>query len=178
MSVVPIADPTVLSTAQVDREIGHLKAIIDTRLEGMDRAVNLLEVAVERSPSLVDLAVGHLQSLHQQRFATVELQFVERDLRVDAAFAAAKEAVAEQNKANLAANAKMELSFTKQLDAINTLISTISNSSDGKIDDLKARVGLLEGGKKGSSDAWGFLVGIVGMIIALATVIVEFVGRR
>ena len=94
------------------------------------------------------------------------------------AFAAAKEAVAEQNKANLAANAKMELSFTKQVDAINTLISTISNSSDGKIDDLKARVGLLEGGKKGSSDAWGFLVGIVGMIIALATVIIEFVGRR
>jgi hypothetical protein len=87
---------------------------------------------------------------------------------VDAALQAAKEAVGEQNKSNALAIAKSEATFTKQIDQIGVLISTLQKGLDEKIDDLRARQTVSESRKAGAGDLWGIIVGVVGIVIAIA----------
>ena len=149
----PVPDPTSLTTDQLRREIMSLRETIEARMEG-DRKLN------------------------DERFRGIETQFLERDKRteqtthdnkvaVDAAFAAAKEAVGEQNKSNAASITKSEATFTKQIDQTGTLLSAVAKATDEKIDDLKTRLTTIEGQKTGGRDAWGYVVGTIGVAIAL-----------
>lgn len=124
--------------------------------------------------------VTHLQSLHDEKFDSIATQFTERDTRtdqtskdskvaVDAALQAAKEAVGEQNKSNALSISKSEAAFTKQIDQIGTLISTTAKNVDDKIDDLKQRIGSVEGMGKGADKIWGYVVGALGVGFAMAT---------
>lgn len=127
-----------------------------------------------------------------QRDTEVTTRFQERDTRsereardnkiaVDAAFAAAKEAVAEQNKSNALAIAKSEAATTKQLDQLVVLLQTTAKASDDKIDDLKTQIADLRsvdsvrtGRGAGLQQGWGILVavvGIVGVLISAAILI-------
>jgi len=150
----PVPDPTSLTTDQLRREITSVRELIESRTDG-DRKLN------------------------NERFRGIETQFLERDKRteqtthdnkvaVDAAFAAAKEAVGEQNKSNAASITKSEATFTKQIDQTGTLLSAVAKATDEKIDDLKTRLTSLESQKIGGRDAWGYVVGGVGILIALA----------
>ena len=107
--------------------------------------------------------VIHLELLHDEKFASIQNQFTERDTRteqtsrdskvaVDAALQAAKEAVGEQNKSNALAIAKSEAAFTKQIDQISTLIQTTVKGVDDKIDDIKTRLTLIEGNTVGRTE--------------------------
>jgi len=116
-------DPSPLTTAQLLRELANFKSWVDVqiestgdkiealakrledRLKSMDTAMIVFTDNLTRVPTAVDRAVGSLQSLHNERFHTVELQFNERDARMNqtnldnkvaitAALAAAKEAAA------------------------------------------------------------------------------------
>src|SRR5665213_4442028 len=98
----PIPDPSTLTTSQLHRELASLRELIEARLDGTDKRI--------------------------------EIQFAERDKRadqaakdsksaVDAAFAAAKEAVSEQNKSSALAISKSETATTKQIDSILSLLS-------------------------------------------------------
>jgi hypothetical protein len=116
-------DPSPLTTAQLLRELANFKAWVDVqidstaektnalakrledRLKAMDTAMIVFTDNLTRVPTAVDRAVGALQNLHDERFNTVNLQFNERDARMNqtnldnkvaitAALAAAKEAAA------------------------------------------------------------------------------------
>lgn len=187
----PVPDPTVLTTQQLQREIATsrevvetlvrgIREVFETRLDGMDVAVVLLQQAKDRLPSLIDDAVRQLQEVHEEKFSSIKTQFAERDTRteqtsrdskvaVDAALQAAKEAVGEQNKSNALAIAKSEATFTKQIDQIGVLISTMQKGIDDKIDDIKSRLQAIESQKQGSHEAWGYLVGVLGIVIAIAS---------
>lgn len=90
-------------------DIDTLKA----RLDGMDKAINLLQAAADRSPTIAELTgdFGHLKELHGAKF-------VDNQRALDAA-------LASQDKAIV----KTEAGFTKQIDGLNE-----------KIDDIKDRV--------------------------------------
>src|SRR5450755_1766157 len=111
--LLPRPDPTDRTTEQLNQAIGNLKALIETRLDGMDIATQLLATTVNHVPSEVDEQVGHLKELHDGRFTSMEQMIAQRFLdnqkAVDAAFAAQKEAVAEQNKSIALSNDKSEL---------------------------------------------------------------------
>ena len=92
-------------------------------------------------------------------------------LAMDAAFQSAKEAVGEQNKSNLLSIAKSEATYTKQIDQIGLTISALSKAIDDKVDDIKTRVQMMEGSKKGASDFFGLIVGIVGVLVGLGGMI-------
>ena len=182
--VRPDPDPTVLTTQQLQREVGLLREVIDTRLDAMDKAITLLQAYTDKSPSIavVDESVRQLEKLHSEKFKSVAQQFLERDTRteqtsrdskvaVDAALQAAKEAVGEQNKSNALAIAKSEAAFTKQIDQIGTLISTMSKGFDDKIDDIKERLTIRDGHAKGSVDTWAIIVGALGAVGVVVTVI-------
>jgi hypothetical protein len=174
---VPVPDPTVLTTQQLLREIATSREVvektvdgvretIETRIAGMDKAIELLQRTNDKFPNQILDAVKQLQEVHDEKFHSIAVQFTERDTRteqtsrdskvaVDAALQAAKEAVGEQNKSNALAIAKSEATFTKQIDQIGVLISTMQKAIDDKIDDIKSRIQSIESHSKGSVETFG-----------------------
>jgi cation transport regulator ChaB len=197
-----VTDPTALTTQQLFREIGTAREIgetliyginqnITTRIDGMDKAIELLQTSTDRTPNMVSASIERLQELHEEKFESITTQFKERDTRteqtsrdskvaVDAALQAAKEAVGEQNKSNALAIAKSEATFTKQIDQIGVLISTMQKGIDDKIDDIKTRLQAIESRKlgegdmrRGMGDVVGYLIGGVGMIVAVVALLLR-----
>lgn len=132
------------------------RTIIETRLDGMDKAITLLQDTADKFPARIDEKIHALQEIHAERFGSIRTQFAERDVRteqattstktaVDAALAAQEKAVGKQNDSFVAATQKSEDAFTKQIDQLGLLIQTTARASDDKIDDLKQRVTRIEG---------------------------------
>lgn len=180
----PVPDPTLLTTEQTDRAIAAVREIFnaqlegqqnvfETRLDGMDEAIKLLQTILDRVPDQMDTKVEHLGEVvretfqvHLEKFAGVEKQFNERDTRseresrdnkvaVDAAFAAQKEAASEQNKSNTLAIDKSERAtaetlnkqadlFKSTTDALSSQISTSASALSDNIVDLKERMTRVE----------------------------------
>lgn len=161
---VPIPDPTLLTTQQLIREINSLREVIETRLDGMDKAIQLLQATADKFPGRMDEKIASLKSVHDERFTSIEKQFVERDVRteqtakdskvaVDAALQAAKEAVGEQNKSSALAIAKSDAMTTKQIDQLGAIGQQNANALDGKIADIKERLTRIEGRGEGQQVA-------------------------
>ena len=132
--LVPVPDPTKLTTDAVDHAKVEVYKVLDLRLIG-------------------------LRELLEEKFAGVRTEFSMRDIALAAAFKAAEAAVKQQNESNTLAIDKAGTAFTKQIDSL-----------DEKIDDLKARISDLAGRNWASVGA--YLVGAIGMIAVVATVIV------
>lgn len=164
---LPIPDPTPMTTAALDRALSSLREILETniegveqllktRLDGMDKAVDLLQDRASLQPGAVDAKILNLRTLHEEKFDSVQKQFTERDTRtdqqasstklaVDAALQAVKEAGAKQQDSSDKAIAKSEAATTKQIDAIVDRIAANTKASDDKINDLKERISLMIG---------------------------------
>jgi len=138
-----------------------VKNIIETRLTGMDKAIELIQSLSDKFPVRIDEKIKSLEVVHAEKFNSIEVQFTERDVRtessardskvaVDAALQAAKEAVAEQNRSSALAIAKSEASTVKQIDQLGLLIQSGTKTMDDKFDDMKQRLTRLEGTKEGS----------------------------
>jgi hypothetical protein len=163
----------------MNSETSALRAILDARMDGMDRVIQSLQRESARSQEKTDATVDHLKVLHEEKFKSIQTQFVERDTRteqtakdskvaVDAALQAAKEAVGEQNKSSALAIAKS---------------GTQTKNLNDKIDDLKERLGNIESRKLGGAEAhaagitnaqlavavFSVLVGIAAVVISVRT---------
>jgi methylmalonyl-CoA mutase N-terminal domain/subunit len=135
---VPVPDPSVLTTAALEREVGHLRELFSGQIEDIAKDLaRFQDNHDERHRDVVGAAISHLKELCEVKFHNVETRFEERDLRfaqrdadsneaIKAALAAAKEAVA-----------KSEATFTKEIDAIKELISTTAKVQDQQIRDIK-----------------------------------------
>lgn len=191
MSSKPDPDPTVATTAQLLREIRHLKEfvatrfeVVDTRFNGMDKAMDLLQRASDKVPSETDIKVANLKQVQDQRFNSIDLQFQERDIRtkqstesatvaVGAALQAAKEAVGKQQESNDRAIAKSEASTTKQIDQLGVLIASLDKTLSEKIDDTKKRLSVLDGRGAGLSSI-GALVMVAVAIVSAVVLIANY----
>lgn len=214
-SNLPVPDPTRLTTQLVDRALASYREVAETRLDGMDRATQLVALDVAGITPATDAKLAHMREdfdrqlaglreyilsqilnvsqVSLEKFAAVDARFVDRDDRaaetatqnrisLDAALAAAKEAVSEQNKANTLAIGKSEGATQKQIDAQAAQMATSYKALDDRITDLKERQSVREGHEQGSSTskterrldvgqalmALSVLVGVVGLIIAAA----------
>lgn len=198
--ITPIPDPTTLTTANLHRELLSLQSLIVARLDAMDKATELLNQNVTRVPTDTDKQISHLKELHDEKFLSVQRQFQERDVRteqiaaasttaISAALQAAKEAVAEQNRASALSIAKSETATTKQIDQQGAQIQTQTSSLNDKIESetrglndkiqsetralngmiavISSRLDRIEGQKSGHSESWGLLVGAGGLLAAL-----------
>lgn len=157
---IPAPDPSTLTTEALRREITMLHELLLTSL------------------------TAH-QEITLERFRGIEVQFNERDKRtdqtardskvaVDAAFSAAKEAVAEQNKSSALAIAKSEAGTTKQIDQMQALIGAVSKALEDKINDVKERVARGDGRDVGSTSTLGYLMGVGSLVLAAASVILLY----
>lgn len=177
--VIPVPDPTTLTTQKIERENSLTREIVEARLNAMDKALILLQAFADKSPTTaaVDQAVRELGKLTDEKFVSIDRRFQDKDKAVDAAFAAAKEAVAEQNKSNALSITKSEAAFTKQLDGINSSVAATTKTTDDKFADMKDRITAIEGRSTGHGDVWGYVIGAAGLIVAVITV-VAFLARR
>jgi hypothetical protein len=106
-------------------------AIIESRLDGMDKAAVVLHETVTRTPTEIQLAIGHLKELTEEKFVSVSDNFMQRDKALDAALAAQKETAG-----------KSEGTTQKLLDA-----------QAANLSDLKTRVDRIEAAKQGGADS-------------------------
>jgi hypothetical protein len=180
-TLVPRPDPTLLTTEQLRRELAALRELLETRLDDMDKATELLSATVNRTPTEVDKQITHLRELQDQKFQSIALQFIERDARVEAALQSAKELVTAQNEANTSAATKTEASFTKQIDQTGAIISTLEKTMDVRITELKERLDRGEGGTAGAESSrnefranWGLIVGIATAAASITALITHF----
>jgi hypothetical protein len=166
----PDPDPTILTTENLRREIANLK--------------DLLFAQVAASKDLVISELNAEIAVTQERFIGIATQFLERDKRTDqlsladktavaAALQAAKEAVGAQNISNSVALTKMEDNFTKLIDQGQAQLQLMASNLDDKINDLKSRIDTKEGQSKGVGDAWGWVVGVIGILIAFGTLLLR-----
>jgi hypothetical protein len=205
---IPSPDPSILTTEQLDRGLSGLRdllerrieclegdskfvrEIIETRLDGMDKAIRLLQDATDKVPARIDEKILALKDvtgqkfeaqldLMNEKFSSVQKQFEERDVRteqaagavkiaVDAALQAQKEAASEQSKSNAAATTKSEASTTKLIDALGSTITSMTKAFDDKISDVKDRVNRIEGGWGGATQVVGYVIAAIGILIGLS----------
>jgi hypothetical protein len=153
--------PTVLQF-----NISSLRELMESKLAGMEEAVTLQNRQWEKLPAEIHTEIQNLRQLHEEKFASIAQQFSERDIRtseaakaakdaLDAALQAAKELVNAQGEASSAAAVKSETSFTKQIDQIGTIISTLEKALDARITELKERIDRGEGNTSGQAAAAG-----------------------
>ena len=185
--MTPITDPTALTTQQLQRELLALRDLFEARIGSTEKIETRLQLAIDDLPNRVDLRVKHLRELDDERFRSIQMQFVERDTRteqnsrdsnvsVDAALQAAKEAVGEQNKSSALAIAKSEASTTKQIDQLGVFITSAVSGLDSKINDIKERLTQLEGRGQGTESAHIAQRSTINLTITAIGVICAIVG--
>lgn len=137
----PVPDPTVLTTQQLDKEIGHIRELLTSNLD-----------------ELRTLLLGHM-ALDTERFSKIEDQFsaaesgrieskADTKRELDAALTAQKESAV-----------KTEASFIKLIDQVSVSIA-----------DVKDRVTRIESGKIGgqeSKSATYALIALIGSLIII-----------
>ncbi len=158
----------------VDRQVGTLKELLEkVNVEKFNALGKQIVFAIE--------AYGEKFSAVDHQLKSVETYRVEQKqdtkAAVDAALAAAKEAVKEQTQASERAIAKSEAFTTKQIDAISEIIRTTVKGLDEKIDDLKTRVTAGDSQGKGAGVAVGYMIGAGGFLVAVLAVIIAIVLR-
>lgn len=140
-----------LMNATLDGQTG----VINARLEAMERATDLIRRMADRVPTEVDIKVSNLEKVHDEKFRSIAIQFLERDVRteqtsrdskvaVDAALQAAKEAVGAQTIASDRAIAKSEAATAEQIKQLVTLGQAQNESVREVMGDLKDRLTRLE----------------------------------
>jgi hypothetical protein len=187
-----------LTTEELRRDVSALREILQARLDGMDRATELLSETVNRTPTIIQIEISHVRELldeklgradsqFTERFRSVEQQFSERDVRTNqaatasaqalaAALQAAKEAVFEQAQAAAKAAEKTETSTGKQIDLLLSQIKAQGETFGDRLAELKERIDRGEGSQTGAIVQRTETRLNNGQLIALVMMLVTIVG--
>ena len=150
---IPVPDPSVLTTDIVNAAKEDLRRETDTAVHNRDAAINALRIELMGE-------IRRLEDIQRERLLRIDQRFEERDERtgqiadlarisLDAALAAAKEAVGEQNRSNALSITKSESSMKEQVTANAVQAGTRIDALSDKFDDLKSRIDRGEGGQNG-----------------------------
>jgi ribosomal protein L21 len=172
----PVPDPTALTTEQLNREILHLRELMESRLDQMDRraaqVVDEQRVALEAalrssdkavvaalaasSKAIVELdanttrRIDGVKEVTDNKFVTYETLLVSQSEKVALAREAADKAVA-----------KAEVFNEKRFDILTK-----------QIEELKAKDAHGTGKSQGLNAGWGILVGAFGLVATFLTIVV------
>lgn len=173
-TIKPTPDPTVLTTAALQREVNAATQVDEIRQEALDRELALRQQAREREVSELkssftsgrksdwrlfkaELKVLHEKFKSQDRVLNLmEEQRKERkedDRRaLDAALAAAEKARVADTEASDRANTKTELSTAEQLKQQNTTSQQANANTITLLNTLQTRVERIENIKQGAQE--------------------------
>lgn len=152
----------VLRTAS-EKRLETMEGILCANTRERNGVIEALRVLMSEKIGALCETVAVFKTSVNERFqlGDVQTEKAARDVKsaVDAAFAAAKEAVGEQNKSNALSIAKSEVATTKQIDQLALNAITSAKNADDKISDLKDRLVAMEGRSSGSSHGQTALIG-------------------
>ena len=187
------------------REINALKELFEQRVSKIEESIRLahddavqwptkLDRLMTESKELVDIKL----SVHVEKFAGIDRQFIERDIRteqisrdsvkaIDAALQAAKEAVGKQQEANDRATSISAAATARLIDQQSELLGAAKSELGGRIDTLKEGVANLQtmivrvqastSGRvenvKDQRENIGMWVGAIALIVAIASVVIS-----
>lgn len=139
-------DPSPRSTQQVLRENLWLRELMETRLAGMDKALELLQQFANSTPTTMDVQhmVNALREVVMQKFDGVDKTFQQNGTAVSAALQAQEKQAIATNDTNRAASDKMETAFTKQFDMLSASSKTDISGVKDSINDIKDRITIIE----------------------------------
>jgi hypothetical protein len=167
----PDPDPTLLTTAALQREIEAVKSLLRDKVEARHTEqlalVDLLQSQIE---ALSAITTEKLNSVDKQ-FDLVERQRVEQKAdtkaAVDAALIAQKEAVKEQTIASEKSIAKSEASTNKQLEELSKTFVTANDAQSSALADAKDRIGRIENVKVGGTEQIKAIYAFAGFLLVL-----------
>lgn len=151
-----------------------LDAAYTAQTTAMNAAFAAQEKAIDAAFAAQEKAV---EAALAARERALDLALAARDKAVDAEFTAQEKAVTKAETANEKRFESVN-EFRAQLgDIISTMLPRTEanariNALEDKISDLKTVVDKNQGIKKGAQDNWGMIVAAVGMIIAIATLLI------
>jgi len=150
---IPVPDPSVLTTDNVNMAKEDLRREAETLIRNRDALMTAMRTEFMGE-------IKRIEDIQNERLLRIDQRFEERDERtdqiaqlgrisLDAALAAAKEAVGEQNKSNALSITKSESSMKEQVNANATQAGTRIDALSDKVEDLKGRIDRGEGGQTG-----------------------------
>src|SRR5687768_16291870 len=174
-----LTDPSTLTTAALQREIQntreiaaaqalHFRDLITTRLDAMDKAIDLLAQSQTRMDKKVmalreflEVLINGLRIQRDEQFKAMDHHIHERHLRADqrvemtekalnAVLTSAKEAVLAHNQSSAMAISQSEMAMDKRMEQMEQLISTTAAALESKIDANKDRLTRIDGSLEGT----------------------------
>lgn len=174
----PVVDPTA--------NVRELVIAAMQRQDDLRKAdAKLFQSGLQALRDFIEARLGGMDAALAEKFGGIANQFAERDKRTEqlsladktaiaAALQAQKENAASTYEALIAANAKTEAGFTKQIDAIVALNTTANKGLEDKITAIGSRIDRGEGSQVGVAahssaqrSEVGMYVGIIGLAAAV-----------
>lgn len=160
---------TELIAGELERLTREFINRLDHQREDRDRELAALRESLT-------LMIQRVQAIGEERFAAVGTRFDERDIRteqaaqearisLDAALAAAKEAVSNQNKASALAIDKSDAATQKQIDSLGAQMATSIKFLEDKITDLSEQFARNEGKSQGGAALWAIIIGVIVVLV-------------
>jgi len=165
-------DPTFLTTMRIEREIQHLRELMESRFANTDANVVELEASLARR-------IASLDALTDSKFVTHRTLLDSQADKVALALAAADKAV---NKAEAATEKRFDAvnEFREQLnDQTKTFVgraeyAAMHESMIDKVDELRRVSNLNTGKGQGLQAGWGYIVGVISLIVIVVNVVIAF----
>jgi hypothetical protein len=177
-SNVPIPDPSVLTTEALDREVGHLRELLGGKVDDLSKDFDRFKLSHgDHHAAAVDKAIEHLSDLCDVKFAGVQQQFTDRDLRLAQGTAAADEAIKAALASAEKSVAKSEATFTKEIDSIKELIATTAKAQDQQIRDIKDEQTGSRGKAGGINATWALMMTLAPILISVVGVAIVILSR-
>jgi hypothetical protein len=178
MGSVPIPDPTVLTTELVDRALAIVEKLFDSKISELRNEVGHVNkelkdfigenrALIQSNSDISKERIAHLEKLQDEKFKGMDRRFQDSKDAVDKAFAAAKEAVTEQNKSNTTAVDKTERNVTEQMKQQAQMSQTSIKALEDKIVAVKEFQAASTGHEKGSVDSRAYFVAAIGIAIGI-----------
>jgi hypothetical protein len=199
-SLLPIPDPSALSTLAIDKaaqaERDYVNGQLDVireRLAGIDKATIIFNDTLTRVPTDTDKAVGALKELAWVRFDAVDKVFEQNEKQqvrestanaqaLAAALSAAKELVSVQNTSNSLAIQKSESSTVETIAKLSELVDVNIKSLARELADVKDRVIRAESHQVGGSDlrtdqraSLSSIAAIIGAIVGILGIVAAII---
>jgi hypothetical protein len=166
----PNGDPTPRTLDQLRQSMSGLRELFETKFDGYDKAIRLLQDRADSQPTPGVLEVT-LIALKEN----MEIRFHELDVRTNAVATSNKNSIDLALQAAKEAASKSENAFNKQIDSLAAQFNASVSSLETRINDTKEQVITIVAGGQGSKQSYGAIATTVGLIIGAASIVVAII---